>query len=123
MRNNASGSVEVAAAFITGIVATNGSSFSGGVHNLPRFLENWGTNSAAIRGSLVSLYKSKVATGPWAQAYYSAPKRVWGFDKTFENGTFPPLTPRVMSYRRVDFTDLNPTTYQTARHTLWPSRF
>ncbi|MSU71533.1 MAG: hypothetical protein EXS43_04210 [Opitutus sp.] len=66
MRNNASGSVEVAAAFITGIVATTGSSFSGGVHNLPRFLENWGTNSAAIRGSLVSLYKSKVATGPWA---------------------------------------------------------
>ncbi len=123
VRNSASGSVEVAAAFITGIVATNGSSFSGGVHNLPRFLEHWGANSAAIRGSLVSLYKSKVATGPWAQAYYSAPKRVWGFDKTFENGTFPPLTPRVMSYRRVDFTDLNATTFQAARHTLWPSRF
>jgi hypothetical protein len=93
------------------------------VHNLPRFIEHWGTNSVAIRGSLVSLYTSKVAVGPWAQRYYSAPRRVWGFDQTFANGTYPPLTPRLMSFRRVEFTDLSPTEYQTERHTLWPSRF
>lgn len=118
---NATASSEVAAAFITGIVPTQGSTFSGGVHNLPRFIERWGSNSVAIRGSLVSLYASNVATGPWAQRYYSAPKRVWGFDQTFANGTYPPLTPRVMSYRRIDFTDMSASEYATARHTLWPS--
>jgi len=121
VNRNATASSEVAAAFITGIVPTANGKFSGGVHNLPRFIETWGSNAVAIRGSLVSLYNSKVAIGPWAQRYYSAPKRVWGFDKTFQNGTFPPLTPRVMSYRRVDFTDLNASTYQAARHALWPS--
>ncbi len=123
VRLAATASSEIAAAFITGIVPTQGTTFSGGVHNLPRFLENWSGNSVAIRGSLVSLYSSKVATGPWAQRYYSAPVRRWGFDQTFANGTYPPLTPRVMSYRRIDFTDLNVATYAAARHALWPSRF
>ncbi|QYM79555.1 hypothetical protein K0B96_02760 [Horticoccus luteus] len=120
---SASGSTEVAAAFITGIAPTSPTSFSGGVHNLPRFIENWGSNAVAIRGSLVSLYKSNVSTQPWAQRYYSAPRRIWGFDKIFENGHFPPLTPKVMSYRRVDFTDLSAADYNAARHALWPARY
>lgn len=120
---SASGSTEVAAAFITGIAPTTSTSFSGGVHNLPRFIENWGSNAVAIRGSLVSLYQSNVATQPWAQRYYSAPRRLWGFAKIFENGHFPPLTPKVMSYRRVDFTDLSAADYNAARHTLWPARY
>jgi hypothetical protein len=133
-RLNASGSVEIASAFITGIVSTTNSGFSGGVHNLPRFIENWGSNAVAIRGSLVSLYASNVATGKWAQRYYSAPKRIWGFDKTFENGTFPPLTPQVMSYKRAEFNNLssndsidrNGTTlsgYLSLRHVLWPKLY
>ena len=130
---SASGSTEVAAAFITGLVSTSTSASSGGAHNLPRFLENWGSNTVAIRGSLVSMYRSKIATGPWSTAYYSPPVRNWGFDVIFQNGHFPPLTPKVMSYRRVDFSDLslNDTTrggntikgYNTLRHELWPSSF
>ena len=130
---SASGNTEVAAAFITGITPTSSTAFSGGVHNLPRFLENWGSNTVAIRGSLVCMYQSKIATGSWAQRYYSAPKRNWGFDVIFQNGHFPPLSPKVMSYRRVDFSDLslNDTVrggvtvkgYDTLRHQLWPSSF
>lgn len=103
---SASGSMEVAAAMITGITPTSNTSFSGGAHNLPRFLENWGSNTVAIRGSLVCMYKSKTAVGPWAQKNYSAPRRNWGFDVIFQNGHFPPLSPKVMSYRRVDFSDM-----------------
>jgi hypothetical protein len=126
-------STEVAAAFITGLVSTTSGASSGGAHNLPRFLEDWGSKTVAIRGSLVSMYKSKIATGPWAIRYYGAPTRNWGFDVIFQNGHFPPLTPKVMSYRRVDFSDLslNDTTrggntvkgYSTLRHELWPSSF
>jgi hypothetical protein len=120
---SASGGVEIAAAFVTGIAPTNSAGFSGGVHNFPRFLENWGSNTVAIRGSMVQMFDSKTATAGWAQRYYSAPKRVWGFDVIFQNGTYPPLTPRVMTYRRIQFNSLNRTTYSSARHSLWPTEF
>ncbi len=118
---NASGNTEVAAAFITGLVTTTSAASSGGAHNLPRFLENWSGDTVAIRGSLVSMYKSKVATGTFSTRYYGAPTRNWGFDKIFQNGHFPPLTPKVMSYRRVDFSDMSAANYSTTRNSLWPS--
>lgn len=117
----ATATVEVAAAFITGLVPTSSTANSGGAHNLPRFLEDWSGKTVAIRGSLVSMYNSKVATGPFSGAYYGAPTRNWGFDKIFQNGNFPPLTPKVMSYRRTDFTDLSASDYQAQRQNLWPS--
>ena len=106
---SASGSVEIAAAFISGSNptapgATGTQEYSGGVHNMPRFLENWGTNTVAIRGSLVNMYKNRIATGPWSSSYYSPPVRQWGFDQIFANGNFPPICPQVISFRRVDFT-------------------
>ncbi len=121
-----SGSMEVAAAFITGLVSTSSAANSGGAHNLPRFLENWNPSpqyKVSIRGSFVSMYKSKVATGPFKGNVYGAPARDWGFDVTFKNGHYPPLTPKVISFRRVDFTDLGAAKYNTERHTLWPTTY
>jgi len=114
-----SGSVEIASAIIAGTVTTSPDStgtqaYSGGVHNFPRFLENWGSNTVAIRGAIVSMYSSRTATVGWSQAYYSAPVRQWGFDQIFANGKFPPICPQVISYRRVDFTYVqNATNYAT----------
>lgn len=121
------GDVEIAAALITGTVTTtkdsNGTQmYSGGVHNLPRFLENWGSGSGqktvAIRGSMVSMYNCRYATAGWSQSYYSAPKRQWGFDQIFANGKYPPICPQVISYRRVDFTYLTPAQYTSELNTL-----
>lgn len=99
---------EVAAAIISGSnttspTATGTQEYSGGVHNMPRFLENWSGKTVAIRGSLVSMYNTRVANGLWSISYYSPPNRQWGFDQLFANGTFPPCIPTVISYRRVDF--------------------
>jgi hypothetical protein len=110
------GDTEIASAILTGIVATNKGSngqTSGGVHNFPRFLENWsdGSHTAAIRGSMVAMFESTVATQPWSLRFYQAPIRLWGFDDLFGQGRFPPLTPRVTSYRRVDFNDITPAEY------------
>ncbi len=104
-------SVEIAAAFISGTNSTSPNAtgpqeYSGGVHNMPHFLENWSGDTVAIRGSLVSMYNSRVATGAWSNSYYSAPVRQWGFDQIFANGIFPPICPQVISYRRVDYTFL-----------------
>lgn len=121
---------EISAAMLTGIVASNKDGSlrtSGGVHNYPRFLEDYnsdndgigvGTRTVAIRGSMVCMFESRVATEPWSLRYYEAPTRQWGFNELFAQGKFPPLTPRVMSYRRIDFNDIPETEYNTVK-TSW----
>jgi hypothetical protein len=110
--------IEISAALLTGLTPTNKNgtgSTSGGAHNLPRFLENWSGKSTFIRGSLVALFESRVFTEPHGSGYYSPPARNWGFNELFRDGRYPPGTPRVMSYRRVDFTDLPPPEYDTIK--------
>ncbi len=114
-----SGAVEISAALLMGLTPTNptlgnkGES-SGGAHNFPRFLENW-NHATFIRGSLVALFESRIATEPWSTDYYDPPARNWGFNDLFSQGRFPPGTPRVLSYRRVDFTDLDAAGYEAAK--------
>jgi hypothetical protein len=115
---NASGSVEVAAALLQGIAPSNkngNGATSGGAHNIVRFLENWGSNATWFRGSLVCLFESRIFTEAHGSGYYSPPVRNWGFNKLFGQGSYPPGTPRVLSYRRVDFTDLTPAEYAATR--------
>lgn len=116
---------EISAAFLAGIVVSNkdgNGQNSGGANNYPRFLEDYsGTGSqttVAIRGSIVAMYESRVATEPWIWRTFNAPARLWGFHELFRNGRFPPLTPRTMSYRRVDFNDISKATYD-AQKTAW----
>ncbi|GAB1488836.1 hypothetical protein MASR2M8_12840 [Opitutaceae bacterium] len=112
-------SIEISAAFLTGNVPSNKNGTgrtSGGAHNLPRFLENWGSKTVWIRGSMVCLFESRIFTEPHGiTSYYSPPNRNWGFSKLFRAGTYPPGTPRVLSYRRIDFTDLTEAQYEAAR--------
>ncbi len=105
---------EIAAAFIVGLVISNKNGSgqqSGGAHNFPRFLESW-PGTLAIRGSMVALFESRVADEPFSVRYYEPPARFWGFNSILAEGRYPPQTPRVRTYRRVDFTDLTPTDYQ-----------
>jgi Tfp pilus assembly protein PilX len=120
---NTAADTEYATALLVGLQATNNTDSSGGAHNLPRFLENWSGKTATMRGSLATLYSCKVATQPWSTQYYGAPNRNWGFDQIFKNGNYPPITPKVMSYRRILFTTLSQSAYFATRHTLWPTTF
>lgn len=76
------------------------SRLSGGIHNFPRFLENWLTPQRRWNfvGSLCPLYYSTQALGPWTyinQEVYGAPTRNWAFDTTFRVPTrLPPGTPQ-----------------------------
>ncbi len=104
----AASTTEIAAAFLTGNVATNGSgtSYSGGVENFPRFLEDWSSSTFRYRGSMVALFNSTVATGQWSNAKYSPPNRQWGFSTMFRDGRQPPGTPMLRTFRRVGYADL-----------------
>jgi hypothetical protein len=106
-------STEIAAAIVTGNVPTNsgGTSYSGGVENFPRFLEDWSGDTFRYRGSMVALFNSTVATGAWSSARYSAPDRVWGFSDMFKSGRQPPGTPMIRTFRRVTYGDLTATQF------------
>ncbi|HKR13478.1 MAG TPA: hypothetical protein VJT15_15545 [Pyrinomonadaceae bacterium] len=75
------------------------SRLSGGMHNFPRFLENWLTPQRRWNfvGSFCPLYHSTQALGPWiylTQQIYGAPSRNWAFDTTFRDiNRLPPGTP------------------------------
>lgn len=117
VKPDASGDIVVAAAILTGQSPTNknGSArMSGGAHNLVRFLEDWSGHAVYIRGSLVALFESRIAVEPWSTAYYGAPARNWGFCDLLQNGVYPPGTPRVISYRRTDYSDLTKAEYDAA---------
>ena len=81
----------------------------GGVHNFVRYLESWSGKDYYYRGSLVSLYISRQATGVYkcCTTVYGAPTRAENFDTDFEDiSTLPPGTPR--------FTDINTLSFQQA---------
>ncbi len=88
----------VNACIMTGHVETTyGSTYSGGVENLPRFLEKWSGVTLTFRGSIIDLWFSRQATGIWNYgSYYTAPNRNWGFDTDLlDPANWPPGTPRV----------------------------
>jgi hypothetical protein len=106
LNNRMASGTTVNSAFFTGIVPTTGSYYSGGVENLPRFLENWTGQVFAYRGSMVVMFPSETATGRWVYGgnYYTAPTRNWAFDTQFLDATrLPPGTPSVRAIRRANW--------------------
>ena len=89
----------VNAAFLAGVVETVSGSYSGGVENFPRFLENWSGRSLYYNGSMVVMYPSRYARGNWGgtgdtYGIYNPPARRWAFDVNFRDVTkLPPATP------------------------------
>ena len=114
---NKAGDTTVNAAILTGVVystASDSSHFSGGVHNLPRLLEDWQKSSSAstaakltINTSIVNLFSSTRATNLFKNpaspyggtgGYYWAPTRQFSFDQNFLSYyKQPPGTP-MLSY-------------------------
>jgi hypothetical protein len=103
----------VNAAILTGIVETSKSShiYSGGAHNLGRFLEDWSNRTFTYNGSMVVLFNSVKATAPFEQPgdYYDPPERDFSFDLNFLDGTkLPPGTPDVRVVIRTHWATVAP---------------
>ena len=114
LANRVAQPTEVSAAILTGLVPSgkNGSkSYSGGVENFPRFLENWKNKDFAMRGSIVAMFESEIATQSWGvEDAYKAPTRKWGFHSNFIET--PPIGPRITAYRARDLRVLSQAEYQ-----------
>jgi hypothetical protein len=103
----------VNAAFFTGNVPSNGSYYSGGVENFPRFLEDWSGQTFTYNGSMICMFPSQIADYPWpgTGSVYNPPTRVWAFDNNFTNpAKQPPMTPQVITVQRAQWTLLKPYT-------------
>jgi len=90
-------------ALISGIVASDGTSYSGGVENYLRLQENWSGRRLTYYGSIINLFESTQATAPWQNTgnYYNAPGRNWYFDINFlDPNKLPPGTPILRSLKR-----------------------
>jgi hypothetical protein len=76
----------VNAALVSGNVPSNGTNYSGGGENFVRLLENWSSARFTYYGSLVQLWKSQQATGPWtgsSSVYTQASSYNWFYDLHF----------------------------------------
>lgn len=83
-------STTINCAMLGGNVPTSSSSYSGGVENFTRFLEDWSGNVyLTIYGALAPLYDSEQATGTWSSARYSPPQRRWYYDSLLQNSNPP----------------------------------
>ncbi|HEX7860847.1 MAG TPA: hypothetical protein VF773_11000 [Verrucomicrobiae bacterium] len=103
----------VNAAFLGGIVPSNGTYYSGGVENFPRFLENWSGRTLTYNGSMVVMFYSQIANGPWTGTgvSYHPPNRNWAFDLNFLDVTkLPPGTPQLLTMVRGTWGLLPPNT-------------
>lgn len=89
LSNRVAASTTVQTAVIAGNTETVTGSYNGGFENLPRFLENWSGKTLTYKGSVISLYSSRIATGAWNTAgVYSAPTRAWSFDSNFSSASY-----------------------------------
>jgi hypothetical protein len=85
----------VNATVVSGLVPQRYQQGYGGLHNFPRFLEDWDTVDLHVAGSLIQLNFSTNATGPFEPdawqptqdpvadenlGYYRPPNRRWGYD-------------------------------------------
>jgi hypothetical protein len=102
----------VNAAILTGIVPSTGSSssqFSGGVHNLPRLLEDWNSPSVrtlTLNTAIMNLFSSQIATHQFVNpgTYYDPPTRHFSYDLNFTDpAKQPPGVPCALVLVRLNW--------------------
>lgn len=104
----------VNAIIISGLVPSRDDQAYGGMHNFPRFLENW--TRLYISGGLLQLNFSNYATAAFDQdawetnqnttgneliRYYSPPNRLWGYDVALQYSPAGPIAARFITPQSV----------------------
>jgi hypothetical protein len=118
---------EVSSAILCGLVPTNTTNliWSGGVHNVVRYLEDWGGDTYRFRGSIGVLYECEVNKGTYNEghndAHYSPPTRDMGYHQYLSQGRFPPCTPIKRTVRRMNLKDITKAEYDAGPTT--PPKF
>lgn len=114
--SNAVDDTRVNTIIISGLVPSRDDQAYGGLHNFPRFLENWGGRDLFISGALLQLNFSNYATAPFDQdawetdenttgqeriEYYVPPNRRWGYDVGLQYAPAGPIAERFVTPQSV----------------------
>ncbi|WP_159783140.1 hormogonium polysaccharide biosynthesis protein HpsA [Sodalinema gerasimenkoae] len=109
----------VNAMMISGIPPSRAQQSYGGLHNFPRFNEEWDSKDLLISGAFLQLNFSNYATGPYDHdaweprgpnsqpqapefiGYYGAPNRLWGYDVALQLARVAPISARLVEVERV----------------------
>jgi Tfp pilus assembly protein PilX len=81
----------------------------GGIHNFLRYIENWGGQTLNYRGSIISMFYNRQATGVFkcCTTVYQPPTRGYNFDTDFLTPSLlPPRTPLFRDVNTTGFTQL-----------------
>jgi hypothetical protein len=99
---------------VSGLVPSRRGQSYGGLHNFPRFIENWGGRNLFMSGAFLQLNFSTYATAPFDQegwqitapaptpgsggnewiSYYAPPNRRWGYDVGLQYAPAGPVAQR-----------------------------
>jgi hypothetical protein len=93
---------------MTGIVESNGGTYSGGLENFFRFYENWQKNGKLaynFNGSMVCMWTSNIANHPVNGDTYSIPIRKWGWAKMSPPGLPNLLDIKESGWERIDVSE------------------
>lgn len=118
-KNDGVDGTQINMAMVSGIVPSRAGQSYGGLHNFPRFLENWSGDDLYISGSFLQLNFSSYAVAPFDQdvwepttgstgsggagegdtgneliQYYGAPDRRWGYDVALQYAAPGPVAER-----------------------------
>lgn len=100
---------------ISGLVPSRINQSYGGMHNFPRFLEDWGGVNFWFNGSFLQLNFSNYTTAPYDQdawepedapqgaeqfGYYQPPNRLWGYDVALQQFPAGPAASRFVTPTR-----------------------
>ncbi len=113
-KNNATNPTTINTIIVSGIIPSREGGIYGGLHNFPRFIENW--NVFNLTGSFLQLNFSTQATGLFDQdgwepgtvpetdveniKYYDAPDRRWGYDVGLQYAPAGPVASRFVTLGR-----------------------
>lgn len=102
----------VNAIIVSGLVPSRANQFNGGLHNFPRFVEDWTGIPLYISGALLQLNFSTHATAPFdhdawepgatptttsVRPYYVPPNRLWGYDVALQIAPAGPVSRRFVT--------------------------
>ncbi|MEO1387333.1 MAG: hormogonium polysaccharide biosynthesis protein HpsA [Cyanobacteria bacterium J06634_6] len=102
----------MAATIIAGLVPSRKEQYNGGLHNFPRFIEDWNGKDLIIQGAFLQLNFSTASTGQfdvdaWEPGetpdpdeeilYYKPPARKWGYDVGLQYATAAPIAQRFVT--------------------------
>ena len=108
------------ALIISGVVPSRPGQIYGGLHNFPRFNEDWENTRLQIAGGFFQLFFSHTSTGPYDMeawefddiptrgdgnngrniGYFWPPFRVWGYDVALQFAQQPPISSRFVTVGR-----------------------